>query len=212
MIYERVTTDDPIQQGDIFRNIPRVELSLSTLAVIDGDGQREMNWRDVLTESREPTTTTVLLPIKPVPAIVITQNCDAVRGEDICLCQIDDFLTAVGQFNPPKDAKNWQSLIIRHSKTNPRLFYLPPDDRFGLPSRMAADFRVILRVPRPDLENMKDFRIARLNHLAAEHFREALSYFFRRYAHNEWYSLNKEEFQAYADKCPEPVTAYPWQQ
>jgi hypothetical protein len=32
MIYETVLTTDPIEQGDIFQNIPRVDFSLSSLA------------------------------------------------------------------------------------------------------------------------------------------------------------------------------------
>ena len=75
------------------------------------------------------------------------------------------------------------------------------DAAFGLGARSAVDFRVVLPVPRLDLESMRDLRIARLNQVAREHFREALSHFFRRYAFNEWYPLNREEFNAYAEQA-----------
>ena len=213
MIYERVSTQDPIRQGDIFRNIPRVEFSLSSLTVLGTDNElRQVTWRDALQETESPDAVAAVLPIKRVDALVITQDCDAARGEYIYLCQIDNYLVATGQNQPPKEAKAWQSLIMRMARTNPRLFYLPSDPEIGLPDRMAADFRVVLRVPRLDLLNMLDFRVARLNEVAAQHFREMFSQFFRRYAYNEWYPLDKEEFQAYANQIRgESVGPYPWQ-
>ena len=100
---------------------------------------------------------------------------------------------------------------MRMSRQNPRFFYLPTDSHFGLVARSAVDFRVVLPVPRLDLESMRDLRIARLNQIAREHFREALSHFFRRYAFNEWYPLTREEFTAYADQAGEQVPAFDWQ-
>ena len=44
---------------------------------------------------------------------------------------------------------------------------------------MAADFRVIIRIRREDLEHMLEKRLCRLNALAKEHFRESLGQFFR---------------------------------
>lgn len=213
MIYERVGIQEPLRQGDIFRNVPRVDFSLSSLAVFnDYDGPRRLTWRDILTETDPSGAATALLPIKPVDAIVVTQDCDAARGEYISLCQINNYLVATGQNQSPKDAKAWQSLIMRMARTNPRLFYLPSDPKVGLSDRMAADFRVVLRVPRLDLLNMMDLRIARLNEIAAQHLREMFSQFFRRYAYNEWYPLDKEEFQAYANQIRgESVEPYPWQ-
>jgi hypothetical protein len=77
---------------------------------------------------------------------------------------------------------------------------------------MAVDFRIVLPVKRQELERLKDLRIARLNHIACEHFRETLGQFFRRYAYNEWYPLTKEEFRCYAQDRDEPVAPYPWQE
>ncbi len=211
MIYETVAPAEPIQQGDIFRNIPRVDFSLSSLAIIDKDDEpKEMTWRDVLSsDPSEPIS--AVLAVKPVMAIVITQNCDAARGQTLSLCQVEDYLEAMNQSVPPKSAKAWQSLLMRMSRQNPRFFYLPADAGFSLVSRSAVDFRVILPVPRLDLDSMKDQRIARLNPVAREHFREALSNFFRRYAFNEWYPLTREEFTAYTEQIGEHVPAFDWQ-
>src|SRR6266550_3586331 len=122
MIYETVAPAEPIQQGDIFRNIPRVDFSLSSLAIIDKDDEpKEMTWRDVLSsDPSEPIS--AVLAVKPVMAIVITQNCDAARGQTLSLCQVEDYLEAMNQSVPPKSAKAWQSLLMRMSRQNPRFF------------------------------------------------------------------------------------------
>lgn len=209
MIYEAVGTEDPIQQGDLFAHIPRVDFSLGALSLVedDNDELRQTNWHDVDPGSE----VAAVLSIKSVSAIVVTQNCDARRGHYICLSQIDPFLTATGE-SPPKNADKWQSLIMKYSRTNPRFFYLPADAAVGFAEPMAADFRVILRVPREDLEQLRPTgRIGRLNTTALDHFREKLAYFFRRHAFDEWYPLSREEFQAYADRCGEPVEPFPWQ-
>ncbi|MBN1766136.1 MAG: hypothetical protein JW860_12820 [Sedimentisphaerales bacterium] len=212
MIYDSVDITKPIKQGDIFQNIPRVDFSLLKIPIIEDDSNTRLtNWRDIIDETGGTSAITAIFPIKPVNAIVITQNCDAVRGEYLCLCQIDEYTKALNLQTPPRNPNKWNKLIIQHSKMNLRLFYLPADSHFGFENRMAADFRVILRVPRQELDNMRDLRVARLNNVGTEHFRESLGQFFRRYPYNEWYPLTKEEFNTYSDSCPESVKPYPWQ-
>lgn len=213
MIYEAVANVDPIQQGDIFHGIPRVDFSMSRIDIIEEESTRQISWKDLLDEQGNTTAVAAVLPVRSVDAIVITQNCDAARGEYLCLCQIDDFLDATGKTtSPPKNPNKWQSLITQHSRANLRWFYLPEYPNLGFRSRKAVDFRVVLRVARSDLEALKDLRIARLNDLATEHFRETLGQFFRRYPYDEWYPLNKEEFHAYAESKGETVQPFPWQQ
>lgn len=207
MIYEPVETGQGITQGDIFHHIPRVDLSLATLPVVEDEGTHEANWSEIAVRSE----ITAILSVKSVAGIVITQNCDAQRGEYLCLAQIDPFLAILGQSAPPKNADKWQSLIVQQAKTNPRLFYLPADEGVGFTEAMAADFRIIIRVARADLENLRGHRRGTLNHVSLGHFREALSHFFRRYAYNEWYPLTKEQFAAYASRCDEPLEPFPWQ-
>src|SRR5437773_76863 len=109
MIYTRVDAEVPIRQGDIFRGIPRIDCSLGRLAILDeDDSHREVSWSEILRENAYDTVT-ALLPLKPVQAIVITQNCDAVRGEYLCLCEIDEFLSATGKKDkPPSNSKKWE--------------------------------------------------------------------------------------------------------
>ena len=100
MIYETVETTEPVQQGDIFRNIPRVDFSLSSLAIIDKDDEaKAMTWRDALTANPDAPISAVLA-VKPVTAIVITQNCDAARGQTLSLCQVEDYLVATNKTSP----------------------------------------------------------------------------------------------------------------
>ncbi len=211
MIYESVKIDDPIRQGDIFRNVPRVDLSLADLVVVDDDDSRQTTWRDLVLEGSATQGIAAVLPVKAVTAIVITQDCDAVRGKYLSLCQMDEYLTSIGQKDPPKSPKKWQSLIVEQARTNPRLIYFPAAPEKGINERMAVDFRVILRLPRTDLEALRESRIGRLNPIATEHFRETLAHFFRRYAFNEWYPLTNEEFEEYAKERRELIEPYAWQ-
>lgn len=207
MIYETVSADHPILQGDIFRHVPRVDFSLATIPVVEDDGTHEESWAEVPLNSE----IAAVLAVKSVTGIVVTQNCDAQRGEYLCLAQVDPFLAALRQSVPPKNADKWRSLIIGQAKTNNRLFYLPADQAVGFTEPMIADFRIIVRVPRNDLENLRNRRIGTLNKVANEHFREALSHFFRRYAYNEWYPLTKDQFEAYSNHSEEPLEPFPWQ-
>ena len=88
-------------------------------------------------------------------------------------------------------------MITQQARKNLKWFYLPPDARLTFSEKMAADFQVTIRVPGPDLRMMRVLRKGRLNTEADEHFRERLSEFFRRYPYDEWYPLNRAEFDEY---------------
>jgi hypothetical protein len=125
--------------------VPRVELSLSQLPVVDGLQTRRATWSDIVRDTVPPGTLegpqpiAAIVAVKPVLGVAITQNCDAARARDIGLCQVAKFLTVAGQKEVPQNAKKWQSLIIRMVWTNPILFYLPAAPEFGLSDCMAAD-------------------------------------------------------------------------
>ncbi|MEX2171219.1 MAG: hypothetical protein WD851_18000 [Pirellulales bacterium] len=211
MIYEFLESESALRQGDIFRNIPFAELSLSQIPIMDGDEPGITTWDD-LVAAGESRPITALIAIQPVYAMVLTQDCDAARGRHICLAQVDQFLDVRGIRNAaPQTPKKWQSLLTSHMRENLRYFYLPADSSFGFNERMAVDLRVIIRVPRNDLMGLLHHRLGRLNQVAYEHFRENLAQFFRRYPYNEWYPLNKEEAEAYAEASPESVDLYSWQ-
>lgn len=207
MIYEFPPADAAIRQGDIFVGLPRVDVPLTKLTVVGEGEDLETDW-DWVVQAGKPIV--AMLPVRPVAAIVITQDCDALRAPDISLCEIRPFPEVEGKAAQTKDAKGWMSIITQQARLNLKWFYLPPDARIGFTQKMAVDFRVVLRVPGPELEGRRILRAGRLIPEADEHFRERLSEFFRRYPYDEWYPLNAEEFQAYRSRynASEPR---PWQ-
>jgi hypothetical protein len=210
MIYEQVNLEEPLQQGDIFLSVPRPDFSLGNLAILSSDGQAEqVSWRE-LVEQGDINNITAVIGIKPVMAIVISQNCDSTRGKDVSLCAVEP-LTDHMKDTPSQNPKSWNKQLLKHAH-NPRYFYLPPDDGLQIPNRMSADFRSVMRVDREDLLNFREYRIARLNDVASQHLRESLAQFFRRYPVNEWYPLTREEVVVYAEEQGlSPNDLYEWQ-
>ncbi len=210
LIYEFPDTSSPIRQGDIFRALPRVELSLQDLSVVLEDQQTEVVSWEVLRHNPEPLT--AIVGLRSVWAIVITQDCDTIRAPDISLCEVKPFVDVVKLAFEPKNAKEWVEQLKRQAILNLKWFYLPPDPTIGFSERMAVDFLATIRIQRVDLEESRHLRGGRLNVTADEHFRERLAEYFRRYPYNEWYPFNKDEFDAYKAKYPgESITPYPYQ-
>jgi hypothetical protein len=150
------------------------------------------------------------VPVRPVAAIVATQDCDALRSRDITLCEIRAFRDVERKSKDTTSAKSWKNLITQHARINQKWFYLPPDDQIGFEDKMAVDFLVTLCLPLEDLKNLRGLRRGRLNNLADEHFRERISEFFRRYPYDEWYALSNSELEAYQKEYPD-IAPFPWQ-
>ncbi len=209
MIYEYPDLAAPIRQGDIFVGLPRVEVSLRRITVIEEDGsETDCEWREIAALQKEVTA---IFPVRPVAAMVATQDCDAIHGRDITLCEIRPFREAERKAAQTSLPKAWKNILTQQARINQKWFYLPLDARIGFADKMAVDFTVTLRVARADLEALRDLRKGRLNALADEHFRERIAEFFRRYPYDEWYPLNAEELAAYMHEYPD-IQPYPWQQ
>lgn len=208
MIYEYVSPDAPLRQGDVFVGLPRVEVSLERIVLLEEGGETsECLWRDIASGGQEIAA---VLPVRPVTAIVVNQDCDAARSDDITLCEIRGFRDVERKTEKTVSAKSWKNIITQHARINQKWFYLPPDPEMGFRDKMAVDFMVTLRVPRVELEALRDLRRGRLNDVAYEHFRERIGEFFRRYAYDEWYPLDGTELAAYIDEHP-GTEPYPWQ-
>jgi hypothetical protein len=203
LIYEFPDATKDIRQGDIFVNLPRIDLSLDKLTIVEEDEKPvETSWETIVEENTPAVT--ALVGMRPVSAIVITQDCDAQWGNQITLCEIRPFVNVVGLTVPNGvTARWWVSRITERCKTNLKWFYLPPDQRIGFDDRMAVDFQVTISAPLEDLKKYRSYRTGRLIPDADEHFRERLSEFFRRYPYDEWYPLNPEELAAYRSEHPE---------
>ena len=208
MIYEFPETNAPIRQGDIFVGLPRVEISLLQFTVIDDNGAVDTEWAKVM-KTGEPIT--AILPVRPVTAIVATQDCDNAHSQDITLCEIRNFRDVEQKAKDTTKPKKWVSILTQHARLNLKWFYLPPCDQMEFEDKRAVDFTVTIRIQRTDLEVMRHLRKGRLIPLADEHFRERLSEFFRRYPYDEWYSLDTKELAEYQANYPD-AKAFPWQE
>lgn len=226
MIYDRTDAAQTIRQGDIFRHVPRVDISLDEIAVLarENDGAqpetRVMSWSDAIEDTTVASTIApntqpdhrlvrAILPVCPVDAIVITQDCDAARADDISLCEIAPLSLVFKGAANWNSARRWAKELPKQGTEHLRWFYLPPNGTF-FPDRMAVDFRSIIRIARPNLESFRHQRVGRLNGVAYEHFREKLAEFFRRYPYDPWYPLTKDEFSAYREEYPNSQP-FPWQ-
>ncbi len=98
MFYDFPSSSDPIRQGDIFMNVPCVAFdSWEELSVLEeGEEPVSLTWEEIVTGKRDVVA---ILGIVPVPAIVVTQTCDAQRKERITLCQIVE----LSEFSPFKE-------------------------------------------------------------------------------------------------------------
>lgn len=207
MIYDFPELTAPIRQGDIFIGIPRIDISLKEVMVVNDQGPQSIKW-EALVQQKQPAE--IIVPVRPVAAIVATQDCDAIRSPDITLCEIREFRAIEKKSKDTASAKGWKSILTQHARINQKWFYLPPDEQLGFSGKMGVDFLVTLRVPREDLENFRSFRCGRLNDTADEHFRERIGEFFRRYPYDEWYILDKDEFKEYKKEYQD-VEPFSWQ-
>jgi len=209
MIYEFPKNDEPIRQGDIFRQIPHVDLSLGKLPVIIDQNRPVLTTWEKAAVSDDPVL--AIVSAKPVNAIVITQDCDASRAEDITLCEIRQFRTVERRSADMKsNPEKWMRLLTQQARINQKWFYLPPDPHLGFTDKMGVDFLVTLRVLRLDLEALRHQRKGRLNDVALAHFRERIAEFYRRYPYDEWYALDKDELKACQKDHP-GSQPYRWQ-
>jgi hypothetical protein len=106
MIYDFPPIDAPIRQGDIFIGLPRIDMSLQEVPVIEADGEQTIrSWAEI---SEEGSPVTAILAVRPVAAIVATQDCDAVRAPDITLLN-DNELKAYLHDYPDAKPFLWQT-------------------------------------------------------------------------------------------------------
>ena len=144
MIYNIPKQYEPIKQGDIFLGIPKVEIEFAQGLPTIVDDSTKIPWDDIVNKGE---ITPAVLPVFPVPAIVISQDCDARREADITLCEIKEFCKIETDYDkissPPRKVK----FLTRQCRINLKWFYLPPDAKLGFDKAMAVDFLSTINVP-----------------------------------------------------------------
>jgi len=201
VIYEFPDPNAAIRQGDIFVGLPRVEISLKNLAVLSENNVTEIvPWNTIVEEGKNVSA---ILGIRPVTAIVATQDCDTIHSPDITFCEVREFQDVDRSKKSCNKPKAWISDITQQARKNRNWFYLQPEGHIGFYRRMEVDFLVTIRIAREDLWEHRHLRKGRLIPEADEHFRERLAEFFRRYPYDEWYPLEKAEFDEYKKSYPE---------
>lgn len=209
MIYDYPKPGSPLKQGDIFVNVPSPQLNEQALFIIDeNETGLEATWTDFADHS---AAVEAIITLKPVTAIVGTQDCDALRSSEITLFEIRPFREVEGKAKQTEKPKSWMHQIINQSRINQKWFYLPPAESLGFGEKMAADFRLSVSIPRPILWSLRSFRRGRLKNLPREHFRERIGEFFRRLPYDPWYALNRDELTAYEKEEKVQIRRFPWQ-
>ena len=188
MIYQSVSLEYDIRQGDIFIDLPMIYADLEKLNIYDTDTTSRQISIDQIVENEG----TIFANFKKMDfSIVLSQSCDCLRSPFISLVVITEWDKKV------KTHKNWMKEIIKLNNESPYRMYLPTEEEFSMTKRLYIDFSLIFYVKRVNLENLRKLRICRLNNEAMEHYREKLAYYFHRYAYTEYYPLNQKEMDEY---------------
>lgn len=215
MIYDKVDPIEPIEQGDIFFNIPFTTIDLNQIVFKRADQTSTQTGRWSAIENKNSLT--ALLDITPTWAIVLSQDCDATRAPAISMFRIEPLSKILGHSIPQND-KKWADYIVNQlGKKQTNNFYLPADSstsqfKIGFTERMFINLETVFQLDRESLEAHKEsLRKGRLNEESYEHYRESIAQYFRRYPYEEHYPLTKAEVEAYERNKNVLVNRRPYQ-
>ncbi len=218
MYNTQLDSNEPIRQGDIFRWLPRVVITLGPanlpqVTEPEESGKfKEIDWFQ-LSQSNGLAFANIV--VRQVTGIVISQDCDTSRAENIAFCEIKPFSEVEGLYKEDLKPKSYIKIITDQSRKNQKWYYLAENPTLQFDKKMGVDFQSVFEVPRLMLETYKEqLRIGRLDdEVASPHFRERVAEFFRRYPYNEWYSFSLEEVRVYEEIQKGKVEPYyKWQQ
>lgn len=101
------------------------------------------------------TTLQIVASVRSVAAIIVTQDCDALRASDVTLSEIRGFRDVEHKCKDTIKPEKWKNVITQQARLNLKWFYLPPDSEVGFKEKMAVDFQTIIRVNRIELEERR---------------------------------------------------------
>lgn len=210
--YDKLDSDRPLRQGDIFYPLPYVEAPLlDKMQILQKTSDTELksfysDWDHI----QDGGKTAIAVGIRKVWGIVASQDCDASRAPNISLFEVEPYIHI--NPTPPTNAKRWTEALTERACKNASWMYLPINEEFGITDRMIINFDKVFQIPRVDLRKNIKLRKGRLTEVAYEHYRECIAQYYRRYPYNEWYPFNKDEASFYVSKGRCAIDElYPWQ-
>ena len=205
MIYEITSqNDEPLRQGDILYPLPLLTFDPLNMFAKHSSGEDVVgDWLSVNNASEHHQ----IVQSQPVYGIVANQDCDAQRTDTLTCFLVrpmNEKELALGS-NLSKQVKN----LIKWSRSEEKKFYLPIQNGF-FDAKQIADFQTVISINRQYIQdNVKIMRKAQLNEVARKHYRQRVGEYFWRYSYDEWYFLNKDEFDAYENK--DSANRFEWQ-
>ncbi|MDD2681090.1 MAG: hypothetical protein PHE20_03255 [Patescibacteria group bacterium] len=220
--YKIPVTEDDLNQGDIFESIPFVQLD-SKIVTQMVETENDLKTMDISSHvpDEDQKTDLVVASIMWKPGIVISQNCDATREEYISFCEIrrlEDTDKDYAQIAHKSVERKIEYLSKKEYQHQFKYFYLLQDQGVFDGNKMAVDFRRIYQVKKEIIDALKNKRIARLTDKSLDHFRSKLGNYFKRFAYDGWYVLNKGEYDIFYDNARKKlndhelsfIKPYPW--
>lgn len=219
-IYNEVNEKSLIKQGDIFLNLPFVLIKDSKISTFENDPSKGVD-KDLGEHTyKDDIDTTILVNMKVLPGIIISQNCDILRNKCLSFCAIRLLEEVDGTYKHDYSQKSDMNIkkidyFTKKYKFQEKYFYLPSDDSV-LPKKMAVDFSTIFQIKTEVVKQLIKGRKLTLNNIALLHFRQKISNYFMRFVYDPWYPLNKDEFEAYFNNIKDDsekdiIEPYDWQ-
>ena len=224
--YNIPSAGDKIDQGDIFVSIPVMRLEKDSIQQIieteNGDIQFKNMPLSTYVPDESKKTELVVSSVEWKSGIIITQSCDASRDEYLTFCEIKkieevDKVYANGIASGKIERK--VTFLAKKEYTHQhKYFYLLQDSSFFDGEKMVIDFKTIFQVKKDIIESLQSKRIAKLSETPLEHLRVKLANYFKRFAYDSWYILNKSEYDIYYAEEKKTLDAnelklvkpYPW--
>lgn len=172
VVYDYVTEDAPIRQGDIFKNIPFLSFNLIVRRNNIIDNTEKII--DEIIESGQPTL--IETYIDSTVCILASQDCDIENDFDLIFLSLEEY--------EKRNVENYKQIDDIITQTT-REFYLPPikldNDKFIGPVKI--NFFEPIKLPSKLIKNrLKDLRIASLKKPIRDIFIDKLKFFFSRIA------------------------------
>ncbi len=220
--YTEVEEKTDLEQGDIFSSLPFLTLDSTLMNEVIPVSDSELSFREIDLKDYVETSDdsrNIVIKADIQPGIVITQNCDILRSDYVSFCAIRRY-TDIEKTDTSTNQSRKIEFLTKTYANKTKYFYLPKSSAVGFSEKMAVDFSSIHQIKREVLTQLLQKRKCKLGEIPLEHFRSKISDYFKRFAYDGWYVLDKDEFQVYYDDQkkrntpPEElslINRYPWQ-